>query len=256
MAERQKSYQTWAAGHPGVVSAAMVLSGRDGLFADFWVKDFDWNRPRLTPLPNDVGTDGALNLRTLAMSERERAERAQSNRRDDAEFMRRVDEAEAVRRAAYRFIKTAAGLACSDPEAFDSQSQDGQIVGAGIDEPYLSSYLMQDENEVGWKSLGVKPNGCQKDVIEKLINSSGPVAPGVIAGWARAYRDAHPSLLRRFATSLNELFESKGDYQSYQSETVRYNGKPSERTESLPSHDISLKGSGISALRGIAGSGW
>lgn len=161
-------------------------------------------------------------------NEIEQAEREERQKLDHVALMRRIAAEEELWRAAYRYIKTAAGLACADPRAFASQAQGGAVVSASVDELAFSSYLSQDINEVGWKSIGVKPNDCQREVMNKIIYSRAPVGPSDIAGWALAYRNAHPTLLKRFATSVGEFFETKG---SYEAERGRADSSPNQRSD-------------------------
>lgn len=158
--------------------------------------------------------DASVNARdvTRALVEREQREREEYQRRDHAAFLARRAAQEAAVRAAYHYLKTAAGLACSDPEAFQRESEGGVVISVGINDLDFGSFLSSDINEVGWKSLGVKPNACQEAVMRQMIKTRGQVSPGTVAVWANAYRNAHPSLLKRFATSIGEFFQVKAGY--------------------------------------------
>lgn len=158
--------------------------------------------------------DASANARdiTRTLVEREQREREEYQRRDHAAFLARRAAQEAAVRAAYQYLKTAAGLACSDPEAFQRESEGGAVISVGINDLDFGSFLSSDINEVGWKSLGVKPNACQEAVMRQMIHTRGQVSPGTVAMWANAYRNAHPSLLKRFATSIGEFFEVKAGY--------------------------------------------
>lgn len=158
--------------------------------------------------------DASANARdiTRTLVEREQREREEYQRRDHAAFLARRAAQEAAVRAAYQYLKTAAGLACADPEAFQRESEGGAVISVGINDLDFGSFLSSDINEVGWKSLGVKPNACQEAVMRQMIQTRGQVSPGTVAVWANAYRNAHPSLLKRFATSIGEFFEVKAGY--------------------------------------------
>lgn len=161
-----------------------------------------------------------------AIIDRDQKEREDWQRRDHAAFMARIAARDAAVRAAYQYLKTAAGLACANPDQFLRESQGGAVISAGVDQLDFSNFLSSDINEVGWKSIGIKPNDCQEEVMRKMIYSPGPVGPAAVAAWASAYRNAHPGILKRFVMSVNDLFESKGSYE----EVSRRAEAPSEPT--------------------------
>lgn len=165
-----------------------------------------------------------------ALDERERKEREDWQRRDHAAFMARIAARDAAVRAAYQYLKTAAGLACANPEQFLRESQGGAVISAGVDQLDFSNFLSSDINEVGWKSIGIKPNDCQEEVMRKMIYSREPVGPATVAAWANSYRNAHPGILKRFVTSVNDLFESKGSYET-ESRRAESSSEPTRRQE-------------------------
>lgn len=166
------------------------------------------------PEPLRAGADDGFyaslaELRGVAEDSR-RVARGISDKRESAEKERaRVDQEKLLRaldeeRENIRYLRTMAGLACSDPGALDAEAAKSSVIPARLS-PWLDSYSLSDTAGPG--SL----NSCQIYVLDRLDarrRRYEPVSTEDLAQWARRYRDENPSLLRRFTTSLGEFFEA------------------------------------------------
>lgn len=203
----------------------------------------------------------AVNRRAIADDdERHRREFAAS----EARLARAREEREARTLAAYRYIKTAAGLACSDPDGYARICGEHRILDADIDADSLSSLLSEDVNRVGWHSLGEHADDCQEDLIRRIASARNLVPAAALGPWAREYRDSHPGLLKRLTTSLDEFASAISDWTRARGESPsetrdarrgRENERPErpEPGEPPQRHSPDNWGS-LNSLRGLAGS--
>ncbi len=114
--------------------------------------------------------------------------------------------------AAWNYIKTAVGLACSNPQAFSDQISAKKIIDAALDDDELWYHLYEAKNEVGWESLSKGINSCQDHIVNQILSAPNPVPASLVLTWARQYREDHPSLIKRFVTTVSDFFAALEEF--------------------------------------------
>jgi hypothetical protein len=160
----------------------------------------------------------------------------------------------------YRCIRAAVRLACSNPDEFRRQASAGKIIAAGLESGEIFSRFASDENEVGWKSLKVKPNECEEYVFDRLLRNDRLTSTAELNSWAEQFRAEHPGLLKRLATSLDEFFSSTDGYQESENDDRSASGSGAAGTQpsSRPPAQGSVRHSptswtSLNQLKGLAG---
>ena len=159
-----------------------------------------------------------------------------------------------VHDAAWRYLKTAVGLACSDPQALAGEIAANRVVGVGLPGFQIGILLIID---------GESLNSCQKGVINKLLAASGPQPAGHLVTWAEQYRRDNPGFFQRLLTGLGDFAGALGEL--LKSEPGRSGGAGGSRDRSEPrergddshgSRGPNGNGPAMGQLKGIQSGGW
>ena len=109
------------------------------------------------------------------------------------------------RDAEWKYLKSLAQWACSDPDELDAQAQSSGVVATNVDPIYLGSHI-------SWESGGPGSlSKCQKWVlknIEHLLWKNQRVTTVEISTWGRAYHKENPGAAKRIAGALNLFAKS------------------------------------------------
>jgi hypothetical protein len=145
---------------------------------------------------------GIGDLDAVTRAIRDAAKRRAEEERGSTEA--RTRDREIADRATWEYLKTVAGLACSNPDAFSKQAAAGKIKGASMD-PILLTELMRADNG--------RLDECQAEVLRYIIHKDNGVLTGYIYWSAKHYKDTHPGFLSRMLTSLGDFVSSLLTYE-------------------------------------------
>lgn len=142
---------------------------------------------------------------------RRAAEEAEQRRR----YLAHLEAEDEHRRAEWRYLKSVAKLACSDPKSMTSGDYSDRFVPVSMSPSYLGGYISWEYRGPGSLSW------CQIWVLQHLESAlwKGQTASTRnIADWAREYRRAHPGIfgaigaaLKEVGAALQDLVNSPGD---------------------------------------------
>lgn len=169
--------------------------------------------------------------------------------KESAEWMRQYDDDVKRRYAVVDYLGAVAGLACSDPEAFQRQIDRQQFVDAmlGLDQ------IVRFKNN--------RPENCKESVLDSIRNANGPVSPATILSWAQRYHAEHPGFFQRLANDLAKFAEARDKVAAQSSSSgsgeSRSSGSgsrepPEPRSTSSGGHSISGGGAAVGQARGIS----
>ena len=148
----------------------------------------------------------ADNAAIAAMQE---ASRVALNRNDQERSHRELASRKEADQSAYKFLLSVIGLACSNPGQYRYQIEHaGRSVDLEINTDVLSALFNQDAYHNGSKSVGRGPNSCQETILRRIISTNGPMTTTDFLRWAMEYREAHPSLLHQFTSSVGDFIEA------------------------------------------------
>lgn len=194
-------------------------------------------------------------------SNKQDKERLQQRKREEKAYREWLDARERARNAAWAYLKTSVGLACSSPGKFESKAGAGEIVGVGLDPLDLFFRMTSYSENSGPGSM----NLCQREMMNRIYAASSPVGIADLAGWARDWREAHPSLLKRLGAALSSFAAALSSAVTNFTEALAVNGGGTggddgswDRREGWPRGGNGGMGNSetLGQLRGVDAHGW
>lgn len=125
---------------------------------------------------------------TTEKFEREREERERTESDFEVELRLRHEHFEEMMKR-WGYLKAMAGLACSNPDAFERLSREGKVPGVSLPDRDLDWQVNKNE-------AARMENPCQKYLLTTLLQVDGLISGADMVELARRYRSKHPPWLR------------------------------------------------------------
>ena len=129
-------------------------------------------------------------------------------------------------RRRWKYLLATTGLACSDPDELERQARQGNMPGVSLSDLDIAWQMNRIET-VSSKDRPVA-NECQKYILTAINTSDSLVSGSQILAWGRRYRNEHPTLLKRFTTSIADFFSAMGE--AFQGDPTTSASEPRERS--------------------------
>lgn len=161
------------------------------------------------------GLHSATELLERGFSLSELAEQQQRQAEADRVAQRKIEEAqyraflEARQRAndaAWKYLRATVALACSSPKDFAKKASEGDLVEVNMESLEFFFRLSSYAENSGPGSM----SRCQRAMMDGLYAAKRPVTAQTLAGWARDWREAHPSLLKKITLAIGDALLAVG----------------------------------------------